>query len=446
MNNIKYFWITITGCVFFTLALTACFSPYKGDTGYITINLGAGSSNAHSGSARAMPWPPDDPENNILEYIEYKITLTGSKGDLPVITANGGTIINEAVPVGFYNIKVLAFYNEELYAECDGTNTVQVRADVYNSVTVKMYKAFSDDCNDCGDCDVCDTGCGECGDCEICNNCIDHIFDWLINPVPDPGGNYFEEEICLNGCGEKGERRVPVTTPGLQFTQIAGGYSVNKGTADAISIIIPAMHEGQPVIAIAEAGFSYFDTMISILIPDSVTSIGQSAFINCSGLTIIIIPDSVTSIVRYALSHCISLTSITLPNNITSITEGMFQGCTSLTSVIIPDGVTNIGSGAFEYCSELTSITIPASVTSIEGHAFYGCVKLTTLTIQRAAPSITTLGNTASFQDTPYSMRIIVPTGSVLAYKAAENWNIRANQIHAVNCTDMNNPCTSNCN
>ena len=105
-------------------------------------------------------------------------------------------------------------------------------------------------------------------------------------------------------------------------------------------------------------------------IPDSVTSIGSSAFRGCSGLTSVTIPDSVTSIGEYAFSGCSGLTSVTIPNSVTSIGEGAFYGCSGLTSVTIPNSVTSIGYCAFENCSRLASVVIPDSVTSIGDDAF----------------------------------------------------------------------------
>ena len=155
-------------------------------------------------------------------------------------------------------------------------------------------------------------------------------------------------------------------------------------------------------------------------IPDSVTSIGNSAFSSCTRLTSITIPDSVTSIYGFAFSGCTSLTSITIPDSVTSIGGIAFSGtgyynnisnwednvlyigkhlieakdsisgtytikqgtltiadyafgdCYNLTSVTIPDSVTSIGRGTFSGCSLLTSITIPDSVTSIGVFSFSG--------------------------------------------------------------------------
>ncbi len=120
-------------------------------------------------------------------------------------------------------------------------------------------------------------------------------------------------------------------------------------------------------------------------IPDSVTSIGESAFWDCTNLTSITIPDGVTSIGDAAFYECSSLTSITIPASVTSIGDNAFA-FTDLPSITIPDSVTSIGHSAFRECKRLTSITIPDSVTSIETGAFYGCESLTAVTFPGDAP------------------------------------------------------------
>lgn len=129
----------------------------------------------------------------------------------------------------------------------------------------------------------------------------------------------------------------------------------------------------------------------SYSIPNSVTSIGHSAFSGCSGLSNVTIPDSVTSIGEYAFYNCSSLGSVTIPNSVTSVGEYTFYNCSGLSSVMIPDSVTSIGDFAFEECSSLTSITIPDSVMSIGYGAFLGCFELKHVII----PTTTSVGEHA---------------------------------------------------
>ncbi|MDD6994762.1 MAG: leucine-rich repeat protein [Candidatus Borkfalkiaceae bacterium] len=133
-------------------------------------------------------------------------------------------------------------------------------------------------------------------------------------------------------------------------------------------------------------------TATTFAIPDGVTSIGSSAFSNCSSLTSVTIGNRVTSIGSSAFSNCCSLTSVTIPNSVTSIGSYAFSSCSSLTSVTIGNSVTSIGSYAFSYCRSLTSVTIPNSVKNIGGQAFYGCSSLTSVTIPN---SVTRIGSYA---------------------------------------------------
>ena len=127
------------------------------------------------------------------------------------------------------------------------------------------------------------------------------------------------------------------------------------------------------------------DTVVRI--PDSVTSIGDSAFAWCKALTNIEIPNSVTSIGDWAFGGCSSLEEINL-NSVTSIGDRTFLGCKRLTSVTIPNSVTSIGYETFYGCIGLTSVTIGNGVTSIGDYVFYGCTGLTSVTIPNSVTSI----------------------------------------------------------
>ena len=148
------------------------------------------------------------------------------------------------------------------------------------------------------------------------------------------------------------------------------------------------------VTSIGRYAFWNCTHLTSVEIPNSVTSIGDHAFRNCSSLTDINVDsnnadyssmDGVlfnkdkTELICYPIGK--TNTSYTIPNSVTSIGDCAFRNCTSLTSVTIPDSVTSIGYFAFEGCTSLTSVTIPDSVTIIGSLAFSRCTSLTDLKI-----------------------------------------------------------------
>ena len=154
------------------------------------------------------------------------------------------------------------------------------------------------------------------------------------------------------------------------------------------TITVPDTINGKPVTSIGNSAFSDCTNLTSITLPGSLTSIGDSAFSYCYFLTSITIPVSLTVIGSSAFSNCNRLTSLTIPPSVTSIRNFTFFDCTALTSITLPDSLTAIGDGAFFYCSGLTSLTLPASLTSIGDGAFYRCSRLTRITVPSSITSI----------------------------------------------------------
>ena len=206
---------------------------------------------------------------------------------------------------------------------------------------------------------------------------------------------------------------------GLTFIDIPTMVTYEGTTYNVTSIDAMAFHDctsssitiPNSIVSIGESAFEDCMSLTSIVIPNSVTSIGEEAFVSCTSLvsvsigngvtsiegmvfedctalTTITIPNSVTSIGSNAFWGCTGLTSITIPNSVTTIGEEAFSYCTSLTSITIPNSVTTVGEKAFSYCTDLTSITIGNSVTTIECYAFYGCTSLTSVTIPNNVTSI----------------------------------------------------------
>ncbi|MBD5174894.1 MAG: leucine-rich repeat domain-containing protein [Bacteroidales bacterium] len=128
--------------------------------------------------------------------------------------------------------------------------------------------------------------------------------------------------------------------------------------------------------------------VIKIEIPESVSAIGNSTFQGCSELISVTIPASVTSIGDYAFYYCTGLSSAIIPNSVTAVGDWAYTGCTGLTSVAIPESVTDIGDYAFHGCSSITALAIPDAITCIGDWTFGDCRGLTSLIIPDSVISI----------------------------------------------------------
>ena len=189
------------------------------------------------------------------------------------------------------------------------------------------------------------------------------------------------------------------------------------------------------VTSIGNSAFYYCSGLTSVTIPNSVTSIGGSAFFGCSGLTSISVENrnekydsrnNCNAIIETASNTLIAgCKNTTIPNSVTSIGNSAFMDCRSLTSVTIPNSVTSIGGSAFYNCSSLTSVTIPNSVTSIGGSAFFNCSGLTSVILLIENPSAIK-GKTDSEPtfslNTFNNATLYVPVGTIEKYKATTGW------------------------
>lgn len=174
----------------------------------------------------------------------------------------------------------------------------------------------------------------------------------------------------------------------LKYNEATRSYTVVGLLLDAGSdIVIPKTYKDFPVTKIADEAFRGNDTLTSIVIPDSVTSIGAYAFAECTALKEIVLPNTVTEVGKGAFSNCISLTKATLSTALKSVSAEMFFHCNQLKEITLPQGLVSIGFRAFASCTSLTSLTVPFRVTTLGAEILKGT----------ALTEITYGGNSADF-------------------------------------------------
>ena len=286
--------------------------------------------------------------------------------------------------------------------------------------------------------------CELCGKVEICNETPISDHDYNAEYLTDSTLHWQKCKNCDNttekvehALGDDGIctvcNGVIGATEGIIYDLSSdGSYAVIGYSGSAKRIKIASEYNGIPVKEIYREAFKDC-SITSVIIPDSVTSIGDWAFYGCSSLSSIVIPDSVTSIGDYAFAYCSSLSSVVIGDSVTSIGDYAFLFCSSLSSIVIPDSVTSIG-GAFDGChsslyteegyvkyvkandnpyeilidvtnSNLSSYTIHEDTKHIAGSAFSGCERLSSISIP---DSVTSIGNYAFYYCSSLSS-IVIP-------------------------------------
>lgn len=182
--------------------------------------------------------------------------------------------------------------------------------------------------------------------------------------------------------------------------KIGNGSSDNNAVPASISgaIKIPSSLGGKPVVGVNEWAFRGCDGIMSVSMPDTITSIGKHAFDSCSSLKSVKIGDGVISIEQWAFSNCTSLEQVSIPASVTLIAENAFANCYRIQDVVFPGNfplssifrngyasirkavmvgsLTSIGDKVFTGCSNLEYLSIPDSVKSISNLTLKECSNL----------------------------------------------------------------------
>lgn len=242
------------------------------------------------------------------------------------------------------------------------------------------------------------------------------------------------EVLATGSCGENdvtytiySDMTMVISGTGNMDMLLFADHPTYDGYCHSIKKVI--IEEG--VSGIGPYAFNECTGMISVTIPSTVNEIFTTPFAGSISLTTMTVAsgnttydsrDNCNAIIETSTNTLIAgCKNSIIPNSVTSIGDGAFISCTGLTSVTIPNSVTSIGKNAFSACSGLTTINIPNSVTSIGRGAFNNCTGLTSVTVEGETPA--SVGNDSFYNVDKTNCILYVPTGSKTAYESAEGWS-----------------------
>ena len=288
----------------------------------------------------------------------------------------------------------------------------------------------------------------------FCNNKVVGLIKNYVSEIHliDNEGNEIKEYDIPNTATSIGNNAFTICT-GLTAVNLPNSITSIGNYAFENCSNMASINIANGVTKIGSYSFDLCSSLNSLTIPNTVTSIGYGVFVGCEGLTSIVvedgntvydsrencnaiiktannelilgcrstsIPNSVISIGNSAFEFNSCPSSLDIPNSVTSIGSRAFSCSKGLTSVTIGNGVTSIGEGAFSSCSSLKSVTLGSSVTSIGTHAFFYCSALTEMVSNAETPPVC---SSQVFEGIKKNVcKLYVPESSVETYQAAESW------------------------
>jgi hypothetical protein len=162
--------------------------------------------------------------------------------------------------------------------------------------------------------------------------------------------------------------------------------------------------------------------IMSIIINEGVTNIGDNAFRNLKNVVSVSLPSTLTNIGSSAFNNCNSLISVVIPDGVVNIGGRAFENCWKLIQIEIPDSVIKIGGRAFENCGGLVDIVFGKKLQFIGIEAFNNCKTITTITSNNPIPPVFEYSNDDIFFHD--ECRLLVPNESINKYKNHKDWGL----------------------
>ena len=184
----------------------------------------------------------------------------------------------------------------------------------------------------------------------------------------------------------------------LAYSLNAGGngYIVTGiGSCKDKDIVIPDTYEGLPVKEIATRAFEQKKDITSVVIPDSVTKMGDFVFSGCTKLNSVDLSSNLISMGKGAFYNCTSLGSVSLPTGLSVIGDWAFWNCMNITEIYLPSTISSVGIGAFSGCTNLSVVNLNSGISSLSQYLFADCISLSSITL----PSNVTTINEYAFAD-----------------------------------------------